>query len=525
VYQIVSATVGDVGIGAMSRYSPPKRKRVDRPSRPVIIASVLRVLLALAAIVAWSYYSSSLHKVNLLTTERLDLNKGGFVIRSQTGVVIFKMKLRSGTLDLDSCSKEGQILRCDKSMAGNIHFFIETVKPKDTVECYRVCWDELEEHRLVEHAMSCSGSHWYGGAETWLQHWPIVLKGHQAPKPFITGDIHSNHQAFGGILERYWLSSNATAIKMNDSVPFHLGWDETNKTLWFQARYNDSTYSPDPDNPHHVTLSYRVCVGLDITAIHKYMVRRYFKKPNKVPSEALYDRYTSGYGEFELDPIKFPNASAMFQKLREDGFQVTLLTHPFANYNSVSFGVGIEQGLFVRVPGSQLPALVRWWNGIAGIWDFTNPEARDWYDLNLRTLKNKYGVASFKFDAGETSYLPQQFSTFVPLQDPSTFTRRYTEMAIPFNDCAELRSGYQSQNICFFRIIDRESLWGYTLGLKSIIPTVLTIIILGYQFILPDMSGYEVTNYKYSRYSNSVPFRGTSNCRARDSRWTMISSL
>ncbi len=72
----------------------------------------------------------------------------------------------------------------------------------------------------------------------------------------------------------------------------------------------------------------------------------------------------------------------------------------------------------------------------------------------------------------------------------STFTRRYTEMAIPFNDHAELRSGYQSQNIsCFFRIIDRVSLWGYTLGLKSIIPTVLTISILGYQFILPDIIG------------------------------------
>ncbi|XP_051551989.1 myogenesis-regulating glycosidase [Myxocyprinus asiaticus] len=438
------------------------------------------------------------------------------------------MAFRSGTLDLDSCSKEGKILSCDKSNAGNIHFFIETVKPKDTVMCYRVRWDELEEQRSVEHDMSFSGSHWYGGAETWSQHWPIVVEGQQAPKPFITGDIYSNHQAFGGILERYWLSSNATAIKINDSVPFHLGWDETNRTLRFQARYDNSPYRSAPDQPHGVILSYHVCVGLDVTSIHKYMVRQYFNKPYKVPSEAvfrqpiwstralvevnqeiilkyasdiqkhgfncshleLFDRYTSGYGEFEFDPIKFPNVSAMFQKLRKDGFQVTLWTHPFVNYNSVNFGIGVERGLFVRVSSGQLPALVRWWNGIAGILDFTNPETRDWYGSNLRTLKNKYGVASFTFDAGETSYLPQQWSTFIPLQDPSTFTRRYTEMAIPFNDRAELRTGYQSQNIsCFFRIIDRDSLWGYDLGLKSIIPAVLTISILGYQFILPDIVG------------------------------------
>lgn len=40
--------------------------------------------------------------------------------------------------------------------------------------------------------------HWYGGAETWLQHWPVVLKGQQEPKLFIAGDVHSNYQAFGG---------------------------------------------------------------------------------------------------------------------------------------------------------------------------------------------------------------------------------------------------------------------------------------------------------------------------------------
>ncbi len=94
MHQIVSGTVGDFGIGAMSHYSPPKRKRVGRPSRPVILASTLGVILVFAAIVAWCYYSSSLHKANLLTTERLDLKKDGFVIRSQTGVVIFKMEFR-----------------------------------------------------------------------------------------------------------------------------------------------------------------------------------------------------------------------------------------------------------------------------------------------------------------------------------------------------------------------------------------------------------------------------------------------
>lgn len=193
------------------------------------------------------------------------------------------LHVRSGSLDLDSCSKENGILHCDQSEdGGRLNFFVQTVRPKDTVMCYRVRWEELEEGRSVEHAMSFNGSHWYGGAEQAVQRWPISVEGQVAPKPFITGDVYSNRQDFGSILERYWLSSNATAIKINDSVPFHLGWDDEAKVLRFQARYNDSPYKVLPEQEVHAELSYRVCVGRDVTSIHKYMVRRYFNKPYKV---------------------------------------------------------------------------------------------------------------------------------------------------------------------------------------------------------------------------------------------------
>ncbi|XP_059910429.1 myogenesis-regulating glycosidase-like [Gadus macrocephalus] len=529
MYQIVPGGQGDQNTSERITGSPLKKK-LGRDGRPLVVAGVLGCVLVLAAIVSWCYYTASLRQAQLLKTELLNLNKDGFAIRNQAGAIIFSMAFKSGTLDLDSCSKQGSVLSCSRSDSGNLNFFVQTVGFKDTVMCYRVRWEELEHERSVEHAMAYNDSHWYGGAESATQHWPISIQGEEEPLPFITSDIYTNRNAFGGILERYWLSSNATAIKINDSVPFHLGWSEKDRTLRFQARYEDSPYRPPKGQRALPELSYRVCVGSDVTSIHKYMVRRYFPKPIQVPASdvfqhpvwstwALYktavtqekllqyasnitrhgftcshleldDRYTADYGEFDFDPQKFPNASGMFERLAASGFQVSLWTHPFVNYDSINFAVGVERGYFVREPSGELPALVKWWNGIGGILDFTNPDARDWYAAQLHTLKSRYGVTSFKFDAGETSYLPRQFSTLGPLTDPSVFTRRYTEMALPFHQRAELRVGYQSQNIsCFFRIIDRDSVWGYELGLKSIIPTVLTIGILGYQFVLPDMIG------------------------------------
>ncbi|MFT7813586.1 hypothetical protein Z043-114922 [Arapaima gigas] len=532
MYQVVLSGAESPNSGAAGS-AASKKQKMGREGRRLVGAGVLGLLLVVAAVVAWCYYTASLRKADQLKTELLDLKKNGFIIRNQMGAVVFHMAFRSGTLDLDSCSKKGEILKCERSDVGPLNFFIQVVQPRDTVMCYRVRWEELVAGRPVEHIMSYNGSNWYGGAETASQRWPIFLTGQQEPEPFVTNDIYSNREKFGGILERYWLSSSAVAIKINDSVPFHLGWDSIAQTMRFQARYEDTLYKPLQGQEPLAELSYRVCVGSDITSIHKYMVRRYFNKPNKVPSEdvfrypiwstwALYktqvdqekvltyaanirkynfncshleldDCYTSSYGKFEFDPVKFPNATAMFQKLKASGILVSLWTHPFVNYDSVNFDVGVKRGLFVRDPTGKLPALVHWWNGIGAILDFTNPDTRDWYSLQLRALKSKYDVASFKFDAGETSYLPWHFSTLVPLHDPSTFTRRYTEMAIPFNERAELRVGYQSQNIsCFFRLTDRDSVWGYELGLKSLIPAVLTISILGYQFILPDMIGGNV---------------------------------
>nr|XP_009685418.1 PREDICTED: uncharacterized family 31 glucosidase KIAA1161-like [Struthio camelus australis] len=414
----------------------PVKQKPSKELKPMLGAIVLGLILFIAAVVAWCYYTVSRRKAERLKTELMDLRPDGFVIKNQNGEVVFRLAFRSGSLDLESCSKEGEILSCTRSDGGPLNFFR---KPKDTVMGDRVRWEEFAAGVAVEHTMFWEDAHWYGGSEMSTQHWPIRLAGYQEPVPYVTSDVYSFRDSFGGILERYWLSSKAAAIKINDSVPFHLGFNATERTLFFQARYKDSPYKPPPGQQPFPELSYRVCVGSDVTSIHKYMVRRYFNKPSKIPSEnafrypiwstwALYkndidqdkllrfaekikkyrfncshieidDTYTQAYGDFDFDPIKFPNVTEMFTKLREDGFKVTLWTHPFIHRDSSNFGVGIERQLFIKEPSGRLPAMVEWWNGIGAILDFTNPAARDWFQSHLRQLRHKYGISSFKFDA------------------------------------------------------------------------------------------------------------------------------
>lgn len=104
----------------------------------------------------------------------------------------------------------------------------------------------------------------------------------------------------------------------------------------------------------------------------------------------------------------------------------------------------------------------------------------------------KLGIDSFKFDAGESSWLPQVPSLTGPEEEqPGIYTRSYVSALVAnFDSLIEARVAYRSQNLPLFtRMLDKDSNWGFNNGIPTLITTLLQMNLNGYSFVLPDMIG------------------------------------
>lgn len=138
------------------------------------------------------------------------------------------------------------------------------------------------------------------------------------------------------------------------------------------------------------------------------------------------------------------------------------------------------------------PALTEWWRGYAAHID---PVAgKEFFVARHEQLKTEYGITSFKFDAGETHWIPQGALVNGKLyENPCQITNDYVDMLgnSSLNDRRiEVRAVYRNQNQgIFVRMMDKDSNWGYSNGLRTMIPSLLFQGILGYPYVLPDMIG------------------------------------
>lgn len=407
-----------------------------------------------------------------------------------------------------------------------LDFEVARVVVTQEEHCHKVSWvatnlTELKDCVIID-------GHWYGGGEQDAHSWPLENVPH-FETPFAIG-----HGWLQCLAEAYWVSSQGAAIRVEEGTPLFVSLPDHNldlvaDRLCLSAKHQAPFSSQEGDS---LNLTYYVCTGNDVKEVHTRSYSKFFQNPSGMPDLRMLqdpiwstwaeyhkdinetrvrefaanikeygfnysqieidDNWETCYGDLTFDPAKFPDPKKMVDDLHSDNFRVTLWTHPFINDNCDSFHFADEKGYLIK-NAAGLTEKTTWWNGKAGMVDFTNEEAVSWWSQRLETLRETLGVDSFKFDAGEASFLPKDYVLNAPRKFwPNIFTVRYAEAITKFGEMAEIKIGMGTQIYPnFMRLSDKDSIWeGDSLnGLRSIVPSTLNLGLVGYPFVLPDMIG------------------------------------
>ncbi|VVT55634.1 alpha-xylosidase (EC [Kosakonia radicincitans] len=103
--------------------------------------------------------------------------------------------------------------------------------------------------------------------------------------------------------------------------------------------------------------------------------------------------------DFEWDSLTFPDPAGMMKRLKARGLKICVWINPYIGQKSPVFRELKEKGYLLKRPDGSLWQWDKWQPGLA-IYDFTNPEACQWYADKLKGLV-AMGVDCFKTDFGE----------------------------------------------------------------------------------------------------------------------------
>lgn len=206
------------------------------------------------------------------------------------------------------------------------------------------------------------------------------------------------------------------------------------------------------------------------------------------------DTWQYGYGIWEFDPRRFSNPKELCDTLHSLGFKIMLWVCPFVSmdspgYREMAFGLkdaGVQSekgGLIYDTDGD--PVAAKWWNGRSASIDFSDPLGASWFSRQLSTLREKFGVDGWKFDAGDTESYKKHWITKKGVS-PSEMCEAYAKIGLefPLNEyraCFKMGGQPIVQRLC-----DKGHSWD---DLQKLMPDMISCGLLGHPFVCPDMIG------------------------------------
>ncbi len=227
------------------------------------------------------------------------------------------------------------------------------------------------------------------------------------------------------------------------------------------------------------------------------------------------DGWANHYGNFEFNPITFPNPKGMMDIIHAKGFKVMLWLTPFISPDSREFKeVAKFKGLVLKQE-TKRPAIIKWWNGYSSCLDFTNPKATDWLRNKLKSLQTRYGIDGFKFDAADFDFynaFSAKGSSAYPSEATNTegYTQAeaYAKLGAEF-DFNEFRASWKMGNQPLAqRLQDKQYSWD---ELKLIVPDMVSAGLIGQAYTCPDMIGGGLLstfeNIDYAKFDQELMIR------------------
>lgn len=206
------------------------------------------------------------------------------------------------------------------------------------------------------------------------------------------------------------------------------------------------------------------------------------------------DTWQEDYGLWNFHPGRFPNPKVMIDQLHGMGFKVMLWICPFvsADQSALYNKLQKEKAFLLEKTKTddtwekaQNPAMIRWWNGVSALLDFSNPVAVEWFNRQLDRLVKDYHIDGFKFDAGDMRFYPESTLSKMGFT-PNEHCESYTQFGLrfPLNEyraCWKMAGQPLAQ-----RLHDKGHSWE---DLQTLIPDMIVEGLSGYTFSCPDMIG------------------------------------
>lgn len=204
------------------------------------------------------------------------------------------------------------------------------------------------------------------------------------------------------------------------------------------------------------------------------------------------------YGNWDFNPVSFPDPKGMINELKELGFTVMLWICPYYSPDGVYWKEQwldyIEKGdtiWIVNAENPAFPAVMQWWDGHSNVIDLSNPKGWIWFIEQLDYLQTEYTIDGFKLDGGDaTHYSDKRFLTEARSYKPDITPNEHSELFVrfgleyPYN---EYRAAWKmgGQPVAM-RLRDKYHNWE---DLQKLIPGIINQGLMGYPFNCPDMIG------------------------------------